>query len=436
MIIGIPRELKDHENRVALTPRSVSSLVLSGSKVVIETQAGARSGFSDEEYSSAGAAVASSCAELYSKSDLIVKVKEIQVGKGEHEHVRPHHTIFGFNHFESSRELTEAAVKSHATFISFEKVIDENGQTPLLMPMSRIAGAVSGIWAGFFHNYAFKHDKSIRLKTGADLVKAKFVEGFEHIMNINIDGELKRFPTLSFYRQGEFIDLCRGPHVPSTGKLKVFKLMRVAGARTLVDVLAVRASAAPGGVYFELYDETMTYGDLWALARRHASDVVAVDHRPASLGRIEGRDEWLTVLKMAFELTPDARYRTSDVYAVDPGFGNLSELVITGSTPEGFEIERRLIILYLLSATGPLARIEMFPADDLDVTVEAGVTRQQLNSYLRDKGLFFPIDPGADATLEVPADAPRVLRRVRDDAGVPMLSAVVLLGVVRPHDER
>ena len=196
MIIGIPRELKDHENRVALTPRSVSSLVRSGSKVVVESQAGAKSGFSDDEYSAAGASVVASPVELYSKSDLIVKVKELQVGKGEHEHVRPHHTIFGFNHFESSRELTDAAVESRATFISFEKVVDEKGQTPLLMPMSRIAGAVSGIWAGFFHNYAFKHDKSIRLKTGADIVKARFVEGFEHIANINIDSELKRMLSL------------------------------------------------------------------------------------------------------------------------------------------------------------------------------------------------------------------------------------------------
>jgi alanine dehydrogenase len=196
LIIGIPRELKDHENRVALTPRSVSSLVMSGNKVIVETQAGAKSGFSDDEYSAAGAKVVGSPAELYSGSDLIVKVKEIQVGKGEHAHIRPHHTIFGFNHFESSRELTDAAVKSRATFISFEKVVDESGQTPLLMPMSRIAGAVSGIWAGFFHNYAFKHDKSIRLKTGADLVKAKFVEEFEHIANVSINSELKRMLSL------------------------------------------------------------------------------------------------------------------------------------------------------------------------------------------------------------------------------------------------
>jgi alanine dehydrogenase len=196
LIIGIPRELKDHENRVALTPRSVSSLVMSGSKVIVETQAGAKSGFSDDEYSAAGAGVVGSPAELYSESDLIVKVKEIQVGKGEHAHIRPHHTIFGFNHFESSRELTDAAVKSRATFISFEKVVDESGRTPLLMPMSRIAGAVSGIWAGFFHSYAFKHDKSIRLKTGADLVKARFVEGFEHIASASINSELKRMLSL------------------------------------------------------------------------------------------------------------------------------------------------------------------------------------------------------------------------------------------------
>lgn len=199
MIIGIPREIKDHENRVALTPRSVSSLVRSGNKVFVESQAGSKSGFSDDEYSSSGASIASSQAELYSECDLIVKVKELQVAKGEHTNIKPHHTIFGFNHFESSKELTDAAVKSRATFISFEKVVDENGQTPILMPMSRIAGAMSGIWAGFFHNYAFRHDKSIRLKTGADQVKSKFVNGFEQIINAsnnNIDNELKRMLSL------------------------------------------------------------------------------------------------------------------------------------------------------------------------------------------------------------------------------------------------
>ncbi|HEX2614363.1 MAG TPA: NAD(P)-dependent oxidoreductase [Nitrososphaera sp.] len=196
MIIGVPREIKDQENRVALTPRAVSSLAMSGVKVIVETQAGTKSGFSDDEYSAAGAAIAGSAAELYSKAQLIVKVKEIQVSKGEHLHVKPQHIIFGFNHFESSKELTDAAVKSGATFISFEKVVDENGQTPLLMPMSRIAGTMSGIWAGFFYNYAFRHDKSIRLKAGADEIKSKFIEGFERIMNARVDSDLKRMLSL------------------------------------------------------------------------------------------------------------------------------------------------------------------------------------------------------------------------------------------------
>lgn len=183
MIIGIPKEIKDYENRVALTPRSVASIVASGAKVMVEQGAGARSGFSDAEYASAGAQIAKDAAELYSKADLVVKVKEIQVGKGEQARVLPRHVIFGYNHFESSRELTIAAVNSGATFISFEKVIDGNGQTPLLMPMSRIAGTLAGVWAGFFHNYAFRHDRSLRMKAGADQVRTRFIEDFEHIAN-------------------------------------------------------------------------------------------------------------------------------------------------------------------------------------------------------------------------------------------------------------
>lgn len=194
MIVGIPREIKDHENRVALIPRAVSSLVMSGAKVLVETRAGEKSGFADDEYASAGATLVDSAAELYAASDIVVKVKEIQVAKGEHSFVKPGQTILGFSHFESSRELTEAAVKSGATFISFEKVVDEAGQTPLLVPMSRIAGTIAGLWAGFIHNFAFRHDSSIRLKAGSDQVRLKFIEQFERIIGSNgsISGELRR----------------------------------------------------------------------------------------------------------------------------------------------------------------------------------------------------------------------------------------------------
>ncbi len=192
LIVGVPKEIKDYENRVALTPRAVALLTSSGVKIVIEHDAGAKSGFSDMDYASAGAQIVNDAAELYSKADLIVKVKEIQLNKNEHLFVSPRHIIFGYNHFESSLQLTQAAVRSKARFISFEKVIiDATGETPLLMPMSKIAGTLAGVWAGFFYNYAFKHDKSLRMKSGADQIKSKFMDGFEHIMQDGkVDGSL------------------------------------------------------------------------------------------------------------------------------------------------------------------------------------------------------------------------------------------------------
>lgn len=196
MIIGIPKEIKEYENRVSMIPRSLSSMVTSGNKIVVETQAGDKSGFSDDDYIAVGASVVHSAEELYSRAQLIVKVKEIQVSKGEHRYLQPHHIIFGFNHFESNRELTEAAIKSLATFISFEKVVDRNGQTPLLMPMSKIAGAISALWAGFFQNYTFRHDGTIRFKTHAEQVRSKFVNDFEQIMSININRELRQMLSL------------------------------------------------------------------------------------------------------------------------------------------------------------------------------------------------------------------------------------------------
>ncbi|HKX81627.1 MAG TPA: NAD(P)-dependent oxidoreductase [Nitrososphaera sp.] len=194
MIVGIPRELKEYENRVSLTPRSVSSLVMSGAKVVVESHAGERSGFTDDDYIAAGATIAGSAKELYSSCDLIVKVKEIQVSKGENALIRPGQTIFAFNHFESSKELAIAALNSKATFVSFEKVVDEQGQMPLLLPMSKIAGTIAGLWAGYIHNFAFKHDRSVRLKAGSEVVRSKIIESFDHIMTGQgaINGELKR----------------------------------------------------------------------------------------------------------------------------------------------------------------------------------------------------------------------------------------------------
>jgi alanine dehydrogenase len=195
--VGVPKEIKDYENRVALTPRSVASLTSSGVTVTIEHNAGQKSGFSDSEYVSAGAQIASDADELYSKSDIIVKVKEAQIDKAENTRISKKHILFGYNHFESSKDLTNAAVKSGATFISYEKVVDQDNQTtPLLMPMSRIAGTLAGIWAGFYHNYAFKHDRTLRLKAGADEIKSRYIEAFEHIVDGKIDDDLVNKLTL------------------------------------------------------------------------------------------------------------------------------------------------------------------------------------------------------------------------------------------------
>ncbi|MEO9320385.1 MAG: NAD(P)-dependent oxidoreductase [Nitrososphaera sp.] len=191
MIVGVPKEIKDYENRVSLVPRSISSLTNAGIRVIVEAGAGARSGFSDDEYSAAGATVVRTASELYSGADLIVKVKEIQTARDEAKMLKPSHVVFGFNHFESSKELTDVAVRSKATFISFEKIVDVNGQTPILMPMSRIAGSMAGLWGGFLHNYSFRHAKSIRLKTGADETRNRFVKEFERILDGNIDDDLK-----------------------------------------------------------------------------------------------------------------------------------------------------------------------------------------------------------------------------------------------------
>ena len=132
-----------------------------------------------------------SAQDLYEKADLIVKVKEVQVSRSEGKNIKPSHVIFGFNHFESSKELTDMAVNSKATFISYEKIVDQSGQTPILVPMSKIAGSIAAIWAGFLHNYSFRHAKSIRLKTGADEIRNRFIREFERILDGNIDDSLK-----------------------------------------------------------------------------------------------------------------------------------------------------------------------------------------------------------------------------------------------------
>ena len=141
MIIGTPKEIKNHESRVGLNTASVGSLVDNGHKVYIEKNAGIKSGFSDEDYKKAGAEILSTANEIYSKSDLIVKVKEPQ--KEEFGLIQKDQTLFTYFHFSSSKNLTEAMMKSRTTCIAYETVETNDKKLPLLTPMSEVAGRMA-----------------------------------------------------------------------------------------------------------------------------------------------------------------------------------------------------------------------------------------------------------------------------------------------------
>jgi alanine dehydrogenase len=141
MRIGIPREVKDGEHRVALTPAGVASLSKMNIEVVVERSAGAGSGFSDESFLEAKARIGDPW-----ECELVVKVKELQ--ESEYRKPRPGQTVFGFQHFGPDPELLDAALASGATFVAFETVGESSG-LPILSPMSAIAGRLAvqaGAW--------------------------------------------------------------------------------------------------------------------------------------------------------------------------------------------------------------------------------------------------------------------------------------------------
>jgi alanine dehydrogenase len=141
MNIGIPKEIKTNENRVAVVPSGVAALVAAGHAVFVETGAGLGSGFSDEQYQAVGAHIAADADTTWAASELIVKVKEpIQA---EWPRLRPEHTIFTYFHFAASEQLTRAHMASGATCIAYETVQLPSGELPLLTPMSEVAGRMA-----------------------------------------------------------------------------------------------------------------------------------------------------------------------------------------------------------------------------------------------------------------------------------------------------
>jgi len=141
MIIGIPREIKIHEYRVALTPTAVAALVDAGHSVIVENNAGKGAGFENHQYSDAGAVLVDSGEDIYAGCDLVVKVKEPQLL--ECKMMRPGQRLFAFLHLAANPEQARLLMASGATCLAFETFTDSNGDLSLLAPMSEIAGRLS-----------------------------------------------------------------------------------------------------------------------------------------------------------------------------------------------------------------------------------------------------------------------------------------------------
>jgi alanine dehydrogenase len=152
MIIGVPREIKLQEHRVALLPSAVYQLCKRGHKLVVERGAGAGAGYPDADYEQAGAEMTSDHAQVFKKADLIVKVKEPQ--ESEFPLLRDGQMLFTYLHLAADRELTDALMKSGVTGIAYE-TIEVNRRLPLLEPMSEIAGRMSILVGGY---YLAKHN--------------------------------------------------------------------------------------------------------------------------------------------------------------------------------------------------------------------------------------------------------------------------------------
>ncbi|MBD5370623.1 MAG: alanine dehydrogenase [Bacteroides sp.] len=141
MIIGIPKEIKNNENRVGATPAGVKELVGHGHTVYVQHTAGEGSGFADAEYEAAGAKILPTIEDVYGIAEMIIKVKEPI--EPEYALVRKGQVLFTYFHFASDLPLTEAMMKSEAICIAYETVRDRNGSLPLLIPMSEVAGRMS-----------------------------------------------------------------------------------------------------------------------------------------------------------------------------------------------------------------------------------------------------------------------------------------------------
>ena len=148
MKIGIPKEIKNNENRVGMTPAGVAELIRHGHTVVVQHTAGENSGFSDEQYTKVGAQILPDIESVYRETEMIIKVKEPI--KPEYKLIKKDQLVFTYFHFACDRELTEAMIESGAVCLAYETVETADHRLPLLIPMSEVAGRMATLNGAYY----------------------------------------------------------------------------------------------------------------------------------------------------------------------------------------------------------------------------------------------------------------------------------------------
>ena len=148
MKIGIPKEIKNNENRVGMTPAGVAELIRHGHTVVVQHTAGENSGFSDEQYTKVGAQILPDIESVYREAEMIIKVKEPI--KQEYKLIKKDQLVFTYFHFACNRELTDAMIESGAVCLAYETVETADHRLPLLIPMSEVAGRMATLNGAYY----------------------------------------------------------------------------------------------------------------------------------------------------------------------------------------------------------------------------------------------------------------------------------------------
>lgn len=148
MRVGVPKEVKDHEYRVGMIPAGVHELVAAGHQVLVQEGAGAGSGIGDEEYTAAGADLVDSAEEVWSRAEMVVKVKEPVAS--EYDLLQPRQTLFTYLHLAPLPELTQALLDREVTGVAYETITDTSGSLPLLTPMSEVAGRMAVLVGAYY----------------------------------------------------------------------------------------------------------------------------------------------------------------------------------------------------------------------------------------------------------------------------------------------